>query len=115
MLRWDEALQARWDELSRKRMAGLLSEAEQREWEQLCTALDAEELAMLQPAFQRYDAEAAALEQELEKARAEKARLEALLQARTQERQQLEARLNELEQEYQRLLMQRRPAIAPEQ
>ncbi|MEM4409785.1 MAG: hypothetical protein QXI19_13695 [Candidatus Caldarchaeum sp.] len=107
---WNEALQSRWNALSRKRMAGQLSETEQQEWDQLCAILDAEELEMLQPAFQHYDEQNAALEQELEKARQEKTRLEALLQARVQERLQLEVRLRELEQEYQRLLKQRQPA-----
>lgn len=108
-------MQTRWDELARKRMAGQLSKTEQQEWERLCAILDAEELAMLQPALQRYDEQNAALEQALEKARQEKERLEALLQARRQERIQLETRLHELEQEYQRLLQQRLPVSSPEQ
>lgn len=81
MPQWNEALQTRWNELSRRRIAGQLSEAEQQEWEQLCAILDAEEMKMLQPAFHRHDEQNATLEQEREKALKEKARLDTLLRA----------------------------------
>jgi len=104
---WNAQLQKRWNDLSAKRVAEGLTDAEQQEWEQLTLLLDAEEMTALQPALQRYDARIAVLEQAVAAARQEKERLLNLLQTRTQERQTLEARLQQLEQEYQTLLAER--------
>lgn len=101
-------MQARWDELSRKRWAGTLSEAEQQEWEHLARLIEQEEQAILRPALQRYENEAEELERAIADAQTEKTQLLKLLEECRQYRAQLETRIQELEQEYQQLAAQKR-------